>query len=121
MSGQELRRFFGGGEGADDVEVGAPQEDFVGAGTGGLDGELFPAIEDDFVDFAARRQRRGGLEGSDGRAVRSRSGKGGGQYRESKGDYSPNIHFRLTGMITRKSPESLGKRRVDHDPLSPGR
>ena len=82
--GQELRRLFGGGEGADDVEVGAPQEDLIGAGPGGLDGELFPVVEDDLVDPAMRREGCGAFEGSDGRAVRRGGGQARRQHQEAK-------------------------------------
>ena len=55
--------FLGGGQGADDVEIGAAEENRVGAEVGGLDAELLPAGEDEVVDFAGGGQGGVALEG----------------------------------------------------------
>src|ERR1035438_7251922 len=62
LVGEELRSFLGGGQGTDDVEVGAAEEDGVGGEKGGLDVEAFEAVEDAGVD--------GGLRGQGGRALK---------------------------------------------------
>ena len=49
---QEVGGLFGGGQGADDVEIGAAEEDGVGGEAGRLDAQLLPVGEDQFVDLA---------------------------------------------------------------------
>ena len=75
---EELRRFLRGGQGADDVEVGAAEEDGVGREVGGLDVEALQSGEDAGVDGGLRGQRGGALVGRIEGSLGARGGDSGG-------------------------------------------
>src|ERR1035441_6859552 len=67
--GEKVGSFLGGGQGADDVEEGAAEEDGVGREVGGGNVEAFEAVEDAGVDGGPGGQGGGALEGWIERAV----------------------------------------------------
>src|ERR1019366_6997506 len=75
--GEELGSFLRGGQGADDVEVGAAEEYGVGREISGLDVEAFEAVEDAGVDGGLGGQGSGTLKGWIEGALGT--GTGGGQ------------------------------------------
>ena len=70
--------FLRGGQGADDVEVDAAEEDGVGGEVGGLDVEALQAGEDAGVDGGLRGQRGGALVGRIEGSLGARGGDSGG-------------------------------------------
>ncbi len=76
---QEVGGLFGGGQGADDVEIGAAEEDGVGREAGGLDAQLLPVREDQLVDLALRGEFVAALKGGMQSGGHGGRGEEGGQ------------------------------------------
>jgi hypothetical protein len=58
------------------------QENLVGAGVSGLNGQILPTVEDQVVNLAVRRQRSGGFKWRHRRMVQGRRGQGSGQHQD---------------------------------------